>query len=985
MQSEICEKSRLGSQGGRMENLSLKDLNIFRLLSAENNTGTLMGYLSGLERNMEALLQRIHTAYSEYTDHSIWHSTRILRYLELLLGDNINKLSVNEKFCLMAAAMLHDSGMAADGVRENSAGRDGHGERSSKVAKDYFLNCKTPLNDERRFSEAIAFACRAHCMDREALCKDKLFDRVDQISGHAIRYRLIAILLRIGDLLDMEESRTNEYVLRVFRDRYSEENMLHHLKCLNLKVFYVSPEKIQICITVKKIEEYDISDSWLQMLKDEIDFANKYLREDGFVFPEPKTWIEDEAEQEIKAEKVRFEIDDRGTIWDIISRSIYTDEMDFLRELLQNAIDATLAKAYNDEKVGIEHPSPRSWGSENCKDIVVAYSEKTKKLCVCDRGIGMDNRDLSRFLFRITGSGYQKLEHRGFQFPAIAKFGIGFVSCLAHASHIRIYTRKAGTDEANLVFLNGDTNVALVQAYNSSNIDGTTIVLALKQKLYSRQIKNWITNTFRYPSVGIVYVDIDQMENAAEFLGADYDSGKLQKEPYRIGEICSQLWSRQTRQAEEPRQLYEQWKKAEELAEQIIAELKYGSPYGKYCSGKKGFNLFLQDIMKLGAILFTLQMEKELPLDIDKITYQVFKSERQDYRYRLEPLHERLEAEVNNAYVGWSRYAKPFCTDIRSEQPVEFGFDWKCLVIETDKWLRVQKIYGVKKPVDLKGKSGMLFVRTSKQDYQAGLEYDAVAGFCFSDNEIFDYLIHPNVFNTEAVVFGCHGKNIDILHEWNLLSSDCMKWVDDEYEVDDAYESENAYWAKIEHRELGYDDTFTVDLLQIDGNRVYTAENMGVQVAETLISSRKNASHLEYLSDMSMHLSHDSAENPETADYDRIIDADSSRFSQDGIALSVGLETIFPVGLFRMICNCVGDARMSLNVTRHKISELDDDLSDWVRKIGQPMQEEIISSIKNTIAACGLTCELNKLQIRENTEENPLARYFYDTFLRATK
>lgn len=136
---------------------------------------------------------------------------------------------------------------------------------------------------------------------------------------------------------------------------------------------------------------------------------------------------------------------------------------------------------------------------------------------------------------------------------------------------------------------------------------------------------------------------------------------------------------------------------------------------------------------------------------------------------------------------------------------------------------------------------------------------------------------------------------------------------------------------------------------------------------------------------MSKHLSHDSAENPETADYDRIIDADSSQFSQDGIALSVGLETIFPVGLFRMICNCVGDARMSLNVTRHKISELDDDLSDWVRKIGQPMQEEIISSIKNTIAACGLTCELNKLQIRENTEENPLARNFYDTFLRATK
>lgn len=140
-------------------------------------------------------------------------------------------------------------------------------------------------------------------------------------------------------------------------------------------------------------------------------------------------------------------MDDTGALWDIITKSVYTNEFDYIRELIQNAIDATLLKIYLDDKENIEYQSPRSW---HCNDkVMIAYSQKEGTLWVEDYGTGMNENELSNYLFKTANSGYKYMKKREFMFPAIAKFGIGFVACLTKADKIQILTRTQSDNGIN--------------------------------------------------------------------------------------------------------------------------------------------------------------------------------------------------------------------------------------------------------------------------------------------------------------------------------------------------------------------------------------------------------------------------------------------------------------------------------------------------------------------------------------------------------
>lgn len=78
--------------------------------------------------------------------------------------------------------------------------------------------------------------------------------------------------------------------------------------------------------------------------------------------------------QNLQLKKFDFKWTIREALWDIITKSVYTNEFDYIRELIQNAIDATLLKIYLDDKENIEYQSPRSW---HCNDkVMIAYSQK---------------------------------------------------------------------------------------------------------------------------------------------------------------------------------------------------------------------------------------------------------------------------------------------------------------------------------------------------------------------------------------------------------------------------------------------------------------------------------------------------------------------------------------------------------------------------------------------------------------------------------
>ncbi|MFB4319663.1 HSP90 family protein [Actinomadura sp. 21ATH] len=120
-----------------------------------------------------------------------------------------------------------------------------------------------------------------------------------------------------------------------------------------------------------------------------------------------------------------FSVDLRGII-DLLGRHLYPSPRAYLRELLQNAVDALSARPPADPRILIRPPSVTGDGS----------------LHVLDNGIGLTEAQVHELLATIGRS--SKRDELGFsrgQF--LGQFGIGLLSCFLVADEVEVVTRSA--------------------------------------------------------------------------------------------------------------------------------------------------------------------------------------------------------------------------------------------------------------------------------------------------------------------------------------------------------------------------------------------------------------------------------------------------------------------------------------------------------------------------------------------------------------
>jgi molecular chaperone HtpG len=126
-----------------------------------------------------------------------------------------------------------------------------------------------------------------------------------------------------------------------------------------------------------------------------------------------------------KAQKQNFQVNLAGIIT-LLSDHLYSSDEVFLRELLQNAVDATRARL-------LEEPdAPLS--------IDFTYLPDTATLRVTDAGIGLRPEEAQRFLSVIGASSKRELADQRANF--IGQFGIGLLSCFMVSTEVRLRTQS---------------------------------------------------------------------------------------------------------------------------------------------------------------------------------------------------------------------------------------------------------------------------------------------------------------------------------------------------------------------------------------------------------------------------------------------------------------------------------------------------------------------------------------------------------------
>lgn len=503
---------------------SLETCGMYNLLiKRENNVAkSLSGILGLIEPEVAKTLEYIKTQFPNFTEHGIQHSLRIINYIYSIMSEDLKQnISDVEIFCFIMAAFFHDMGMTLVDVEDKDNQRTNHHLYAYRPIKHFFEKYMQMLVERRRLEKCIIFVSEAHGRSIAELYNDNDFRKIETIEGQVLRYGLLAILLRIGDLMDLEEQRVCEFNMHMNLEYYNNPvSLVHNRRHLDDITYNYSPSKITVSVLTDGREKYKVWSQWLEYLDEEIMYANTHylIGENSDFFrnyklPEVIKCVKPSENAKFAVEEIRFQVDDTGALWDIITKSVYTNEFDYIRELIQNAIDATLLKIYLDDKENIEYQSPRSW---HCNDkVMIAYSQKEGTLWVEDHGTGMNENELSNYLFKTANSGYKYMKKREFMFPAIAKFGIGFVACLTKADKIQILTRTQSDNGINAE-IESKSTIAFIEKNIQRAWQGTTVILHVKEKYSFNELKDYVFTYFGCPSVEIDLVDVDTLNMYAD-------------------------------------------------------------------------------------------------------------------------------------------------------------------------------------------------------------------------------------------------------------------------------------------------------------------------------------------------------------------------------------------------------------------------------------------------------------------------------------
>jgi molecular chaperone HtpG len=157
-------------------------------------------------------------------------------------------------------------------------------------------------------------------------------------------------------------------------------------------------------------------------------------------------------------------------IFPIIKQFLYSDQEIFLRELISNAVDATT-------KLKTLSAKGEPTGELGDLTIQIILDQENKTLTIRDRGVGMTEEEVEKYLNQVAFSSAQEfLDKYKDDANIIGHFGLGFYSAFMVSSRVEAVTKSYQEGAPGVTWsCEGDPNYEL--APNDKTERGTDIVL----------------------------------------------------------------------------------------------------------------------------------------------------------------------------------------------------------------------------------------------------------------------------------------------------------------------------------------------------------------------------------------------------------------------------------------------------------------------------------------------------------------------------
>jgi len=355
-------------------------------------------------------LNVISSDFPHYSLHESSHSNSVLLEIEKILGSNIEKLSYIDAWLLLEASYWHDVGMIVTAEEkdkiiknlefktfiEQLSTRNNDLSEYAKIYLNYtegnphpsfleleksfvlvfaeYIRTKHPERGKKIFLDPTTVGIKSPATGlinirlRRLLaeiieCHGKSFDSILELPfendgldvSDKAHPRFIACMLRIGDLLDLEDGRHCPTLMKTIGVLPSE-SLAHFQKHRTILSKNVNERYIEITAKCETFETYEVQNDWFSFIQQEFGNQDKHW---GEIAPAEILW------KLPNLRKLTCELDgcisfgnmpnrltlDGNRMYEYLSgTNLYGNPFSCINELLQNAVDATIDRIWLEHK-----------------------------------------------------------------------------------------------------------------------------------------------------------------------------------------------------------------------------------------------------------------------------------------------------------------------------------------------------------------------------------------------------------------------------------------------------------------------------------------------------------------------------------------------------------------------------------------------------------------------------------------------------------
>ncbi|MFD1992851.1 ATP-binding protein [Paenibacillus nicotianae] len=478
------------------------------------------------------LNQRIAKVFPNYTQHDTEHSFRIMNNMFKLIPDidNLNELEIS---VLILAALLHDIGMAATEEEIHKIKNDEliyneikytsllikfngdeiealqeyirkvHAKRSSiYILKELTDHLLIPGMRNKSFANIVAEVCDSHT--RDILWVKNNMSSKYIIGELSINIQFCSLLLRLGDILDFDGSRTPRRLYTAINPKaYSKEEWKQHFAIDNIDKITINPNTGERSIYIYgKCGEPNIYRKllrYIEWINEEILHAIEMTKE----FKNPhKLDIYYKVQNKITLKSytfvdLKFQMNYQKTLKLLMGENLYGDKRVGLREIVQNSIDACLMlQEIKSKDQNIRYNQPYQ------PKIFIIIDKKNGQVKIKDNGKGMNIFELKNFFLAVGSSYFQSEEYLlgDYSYKPIGRYGIGFLTGFMLSNNILIRTKGYREDKLLEVEIQKDNEYVSIKEFKNLDFLGTEIIFEYSDffKVFKNyeEIYKYISETF---------------------------------------------------------------------------------------------------------------------------------------------------------------------------------------------------------------------------------------------------------------------------------------------------------------------------------------------------------------------------------------------------------------------------------------------------------------------------------------------------------